>query len=437
MKIKRILLTVAAFALVLVAAVLPCFAAVTCPNENCIQYGSEIGYNEDIGDYVCNECGTVGQGDNDTPAPTMGHLWNGLEWETWNAAPSNVYSGVCPHCFGGINYFHTRDTFYESDPMLNNLIIESDNALSGKHGSGASGFVVSQTEYEAEHYFLRWSCSYLSRALIRAYDSNGTRLTSADVTIVGGTYNSYYGAWYLDAAAGSRSWELLFPQKVAYFKVGFCWTSNAAARYSITDITLTKAENAPFRPYGESGTVLFWSTSAAAETVACPLCTRPAVLASFNGFPMVCTPQQHDIITSLTEQNYVAGVESGDTQGYDRGYAYGYSDGLMDGNEAGYEGGYEDGESTGYENGYNQGNESGYTAGHAAGYNTGYAEGEQSTVSENFIDMIGEIAAAPYNAVVSMFDFEIFGVNIASFIFKAGTLIIIAVVGGLVVRLLF
>lgn len=131
--------------------------------------------------------------------------------------------------------------------------------------------------------------------------------------------------------------------------------------------------------------------------------------------------------TATTNKYYKAGV----TAGYNNGYSVGYTAG----------------EKAGYSKGYSAGYNAGYAANQAAlkkaqqeaaaakaRYDSAYQEGIQAEVSKNFISLVGEIAAAPFHAVQNMFNFEIFGVNVASILLAIFTAIIVVAVIALVLK---
>lgn len=141
------------------------------------------------------------------------------------------------------------------------------------------------------------------------------------------------------------------------------------------------------------------------------------------------------------------------TDGKNEGINEGYSNGFQKGQTAGWSMGYNAGETFGYENGYADAKVEHYNLGYAAGktfgyengyaeakvehYNLGYAAGEQSTVTRDFKNIVSEIAFAPYKAISAMFDFEVFGINIAGAIFTIFTLLVFAIVLGFVIKLIF
>ena len=51
------------------------------------------------------------------------------------------------------------------------------------------------------------------------------------------------------------------------------------------------------------------------------------------------------------------------------------------------------------------------------------------------MDIVSEIAFAPYRAVSAMFDFEIFGINLAGAVFTFFTVVIILIVAGFVAKI--
>ena len=90
-----------------------------------------------------------------------------------------------------------------------------------------------------------------------------------------------------------------------------------------------------------------------------------------------------------------------------------YKQGLQDG----YNNGYSAGESSGYS--------SGYSAGETSGYSAGYNQGVENANEYTFIALIGAVFDAPINAFTSLFNFEILGFNILSFLTSLLTLCVI------------
>lgn len=73
--------------------------------------------------------------------------------------------------------------------------------------------------------------------------------------------------------------------------------------------------------------------------------------------------------------------------------------------------------SIGYENGYNQGNADGYQNGFNNGYNEGEVDGYQDGLSKNnsFYSLFSAMFDVPIKAFYSLFNFDIFGQNLANF----------------------
>lgn len=78
--------------------------------------------------------------------------------------------------------------------------------------------------------------------------------------------------------------------------------------------------------------------------------------------------------------------------GYQNGYNDGYSKGLDDGNTKGYA----DGLSAGYQN----------------GYATGYSDGLNTASQTSFSSLFGAIADTPIMFIRSLFNFDLFGMNV-------------------------
>ena len=154
-------------------------------------------------------------------------------------------------------------------------------------------------------------------------------------------------------------------------------------------------------------------------------------------------------------------TDDGYDTGYEDGYAVGKNDGIAIGEQNGYDTGYSDGKSDGYLSGYTSGRNIGYKTGYDDGYDTGYSEGEsdgaasvgdvkysigyrdgftageQSDVSKNFVTIIGEIARVPFLAILNIFNFEIFGINVSYAIFFVLTISVVLLVLGIILRFIF
>ena len=95
-----------------------------------------------------------------------------------------------------------------------------------------------------------------------------------------------------------------------------------------------------------------------------------------------------------------------DNQLLRRSYSYGYDDG--------------------YEVGYDTGNSDGYADGKTDGIEIGKTEAMNS--KDTMSGLIYSIIDAPFNVLASAFDFEVFGINIASFLITIVSLLIVAFV---------
>lgn len=81
-----------------------------------------------------------------------------------------------------------------------------------------------------------------------------------------------------------------------------------------------------------------------------------------------------------------------------------------------YQQGVSDGYASGVPDGYNQGYSKGLAQGNTEGFNEGYIVGLNTSNNFTFQSLIGAVFDAPLNAFVSLFNFEILGVNLLSFI---------------------
>lgn len=114
----------------------------------------------------------------------------------------------------------------------------------------------------------------------------------------------------------------------------------------------------------------------------------------------------------------------------DLGFAWndGYEEGFNDGEPSGYNEGFDEGKAAGLADVAEQVN---------AAYRNGVTKGESNDVSESFLDIIGEIAFAPYRAVSTMFDFEVFGFNLAGVVVQVFTFVVAAFVIGICGKFFF
>lgn len=101
-----------------------------------------------------------------------------------------------------------------------------------------------------------------------------------------------------------------------------------------------------------------------------------------------------------------------DNEYYNQGYSAGQTDG--------YNKGYSAGENDGYTSGYDAGN----TIGFVNGYNKGVNDSNQYT----FVNLIGATIDAPMQYFKSLFNFELLGVNLSSFLMGLFTLCIIVTI---------
>ncbi len=135
------------------------------------------------------------------------------------------------------------------------------------------------------------------------------------------------------------------------------------------------------------------------------------------------------------------GYADGRNDGYDVGYNEGFTAGDAYGNETGYREGYENGSYDGYEEGRSDGYDIGYNVskdeiytegyndGSAVGYSKGYTKAENELKApEKVTDMVIGIFEAPVKLIDGMLGFEIFGINVASFLKVTLTLAITAAI---------
>lgn len=92
---------------------------------------------------------------------------------------------------------------------------------------------------------------------------------------------------------------------------------------------------------------------------------------------------------------------------------------------SGYNTGYTAGYNTGDTDGYNRGYTTGYNTGDTDGYYRGYNDGGNSANTYSFLGLISAVIDAPIKAFTGLFNFNLLGVNMVSFITALFTLAVI------------
>lgn len=139
----------------------------------------------------------------------------------------------------------------------------------------------------------------------------------------------------------------------------------------------------------------------------------------------------------LIEESEDGNYDLGYNEGYDKGFNLGKQFGDQNGYQRGYDDGVTFGEGTGYQEGYQSGQiagyDDGYDSGQNAGYQVGYASGlEQAQQSETLALQIFtgvvEVGLLPVNVFLKMFEYEVFGINIAGFVSALMTIAIVVII---------
>lgn len=105
-----------------------------------------------------------------------------------------------------------------------------------------------------------------------------------------------------------------------------------------------------------------------------------------------------------------------------------YGSSFSNGYNSGYLAGHNDGYAQGEQFGYN----SGFTAGSSDGYNTGYNAGIEAANTYSFLGLIGAVVDAPVKAFTGLFNFEIFGFDMAAFMLSLLTVCVLLKIVSLV-----
>lgn len=193
-----------------------------------------------------------------------------------------------------------------------------------------------------------------------------------------------------------------------------------------------------------------------------------------NGYSVGSADGYASGVADGTTAGYNSGYTDGNTEGYNIGYSEGKSAGITEGTTSGYNSGYSEGYTAGYDKceddsvplmqekwqqgydigkgegvldginqGYNQGYnaglddnqplvyQAGYEEGHSVGKEFGREQGYNNAVEEyysdqsNFKNLMFSIIDAPFNVLSNAFDFEIFGINMSSFLITIVSLLLV------------
>lgn len=101
-----------------------------------------------------------------------------------------------------------------------------------------------------------------------------------------------------------------------------------------------------------------------------------------------------------------------------------YNNGYSAGNSDGYSAGSIDG----YDSGYSAGSTDGYDSGYAYGYNVGHATGLTDSGEYSFMSLLGAVFDAPIKALMGLFNFNVLGVDMTSFVSSLFALCVIVVI---------
>lgn len=118
---------------------------------------------------------------------------------------------------------------------------------------------------------------------------------------------------------------------------------------------------------------------------------------------------------------------------FEAGYAEGYDEMFNEADEIYSElliNAKAEGESIGYEKGYSEGESIGYTKGEKAGYDAGFSKGQTDALNSTSTlkDLVFSIFSAPADLINGILDFNLFGINLSSFVKTLITLAITALV---------
>lgn len=128
---------------------------------------------------------------------------------------------------------------------------------------------------------------------------------------------------------------------------------------------------------------------------------------------MTFSPYDQATYNALTGYNPPDSYNDGYDKGYTDGYHQGYNDGEYSGDQSYYQDGWNDG----------------YEVGESVGYQDGLTDGQNMDDQMNTIFAnIFQVAMVPVNFFLGIFNFEIFGINISSFVTALLTIAVIIII---------
>lgn len=99
------------------------------------------------------------------------------------------------------------------------FFVITDELIISTESSGSYAYIVFDTQYHLNNFFLSYNALDTSRLLLLPYNSNNELLTN--ITIENFSFNTYYNSYYLDINDTKVLQSIILPEEVSYFKIGF------------------------------------------------------------------------------------------------------------------------------------------------------------------------------------------------------------------------
>lgn len=99
------------------------------------------------------------------------------------------------------------------------FFVITDELIISTESSGSYAYIVFDTQYHLNNFFLSYNALDTSRLLLLPYNSSNELLTN--ITIENFSFNTYYNSYYLDINDTKVLQSIILPEEVSYFKIGF------------------------------------------------------------------------------------------------------------------------------------------------------------------------------------------------------------------------
>ena len=153
---------------------------------------------------------------------------------------------------GGKNkiYFvsYSTDDYFKFSPILEPVIDVTNQTITMNCAASGQTVLLYKHNFPAGQYTIKFTVTaYNKRSIVRCFDSSNNVLTDSDVSVTGGSWNSFYQAFYVNTGDGTFT----VPDEVDHFWVGVGVSNDVRDKtVTISKIMLELGSTAtPYEPY--------------------------------------------------------------------------------------------------------------------------------------------------------------------------------------------